>query len=103
MPYIAFDTPSMARSRLALAARNGRPPEELAELKRDLAASNIAAAIKRALAVAPPLTEQQADNLAAILQGTDAATAPPLAEEMVNPLTAEQVGDLASFLYGTDQ
>lgn len=68
-----FPTPTKARSRLALASspRKKTPPEKLAELRQELAAANIAAAIDRALAAAPPLSDDQAERLAQLLRGED--------------------------------
>lgn len=69
-------TPVQLRGRRARAERtlNERPndPAALAardDARRDLAAANIAAAIDRALASAPDLTDDQAEALAARLRG----------------------------------
>ena len=43
---------------------------ELLDARRSLAAANIAAAIDRALATAPPLTDEMAEALAARLRGS---------------------------------
>ncbi len=57
-----------ARSRVALAARSGKP-EALTEARRNLNAAHVERAITRALAAAPPLTDEQRARLAALLTG----------------------------------
>jgi hypothetical protein len=61
-------TPTKARSLLATAHRRHEPPEVIAKHQRDLAEANINAAIERALATAPPLTDAQCERLAARLR-----------------------------------
>lgn len=62
-------TPTRARSLLATSHRRNDPPAVIADRRRDLAAANIAAAIDRALSTAPPLSDEQAEALAARLRG----------------------------------
>ena len=62
-------TPTQARSRLAIDSRRKAPAPVIAERRRDLAEANIAAAIERALATAPALSDEQCDRLAARLRG----------------------------------
>ena len=57
-----------ARSRLGVAARR-RDPEAIAEARRDLAAANIAAHIRKIVDDAPPLSAEQRAELAALLGG----------------------------------
>lgn len=60
-----------ARSRLAnLHRANPRAtPEQLDSARAELAAANIAAAVQRNLATAPPLTAEQRAAIAALLAG----------------------------------
>ena len=64
-------TPRKARSELGHAVQRKSPPEVIAERRAALAEANIAAAIERALAVAPPLTDEQCERLAAMLRRVD--------------------------------
>lgn len=66
-----------ARSRLATAHRTKQPPEVIADRRSDLLEANVASAIDRMLADAPPLTDAQIDRLADRLRGvpTDDAVA----------------------------
>ena len=57
-----------ARSRVALATRHGNA-EALTEARRDLNAAHVERAIARALAAAPPLTDDQRHRLSALLVG----------------------------------
>jgi hypothetical protein len=61
-------SPSKARSSLGHAVAHKRSPEVIAERRRTLAEANIAAAIERALADAPPLSDEQCERLAAMLR-----------------------------------
>lgn len=61
-----------ARSRLATAHRTKQPPEVIAERRSDLLEANLASAIDRALAGAPPLTDEQCARLAERLRGVPA-------------------------------
>ena len=63
-------TPAQARSRLAstIAHRKGDPDAE-AHARQTLATANIAAAIRRNVEAAPPLTDAQRSTLAALLDG----------------------------------
>ncbi|CAH0207474.1 hypothetical protein [Microbacterium sp. Bi121] len=62
---------SISRARVAALtrSRSADDPEFLAA-RADLAAANIRAAIEKHLALAPPLTDEQAESLAAILKGS---------------------------------
>lgn len=44
-------------------------PEEVAEARRELATANIEAAIRRALATAPPLSPTEVKRLSGLLRG----------------------------------
>ena len=61
-------TPRQAVGPVAYYARIGDPDGE-ATARRDLAEAKIAAAIDRALAVAPPLTPSQVKRLSGLLRG----------------------------------
>lgn len=62
-----------ARAKVAALSRSRKPSDpEVIAARQDLAAANIAAAIDRALATAPPLTDEQAEALAARLRGSAA-------------------------------
>lgn len=69
-----FLTPTQARSRVANLTRSHADPATIVEARRDLAEANIAAAVERALADAPPLTDEQAARLARLLLGAGAAS-----------------------------
>ena len=58
-----------ARSKLALLNRKNitSTSEQIADAKRDLAAAKLSAAVQKILADAPPLTDQQAQNIVALL------------------------------------
>ena len=58
-----------ARSRVAILSQTSvsSTPEQIAEARRDLRAAKLAAAVEKALAEAPPLTDEQAQNIAALL------------------------------------
>lgn len=56
------------RSRIAVAARQGTP-EQQAEARRDHAAAKLRDYITRVVDAAPPLTEAQRADLAALLRG----------------------------------
>ena len=56
------------RSRVAVATRLGTP-DEVAAARRDHAAASIADHIARVVADAPPLTPEQRERLASLLQG----------------------------------
>jgi hypothetical protein len=57
-----------ARAKLAgLVAHRGAEDPEIAEARRDLAAENLAAYIKRVVDSAPPLTPAQRERLALLL------------------------------------
>ncbi|WP_369044714.1 hypothetical protein [Sinomonas sp. P10A9] len=57
-----------ARAKVASLARSRREHDpELVDARRDLAAANIAAAIRKNLAAAPPLTRGQLNELHAVL------------------------------------
>lgn len=60
---------SHAKSRVAILSRKAvkSTPEQLAEAKAELAASNIEAAIEKALAGAPPLSDERAHRIASML------------------------------------
>lgn len=58
-----------ARSELGVASKKA-DPDRVARARQNLAAANIAAAIDRALATAPPLTDEMAEALAARLRGS---------------------------------
>jgi hypothetical protein len=63
-------TSQIARNRLAALHVGGNPdPAAVADAKRELATANCEAAIKRALASAPPITADQRAHLAALLVG----------------------------------
>lgn len=68
MPESQTQIPSVyaARSALGVAARR-RDAEAIRAARQELAAANIAAAIKRVASEAPPLTEDQRRRLASIL------------------------------------
>lgn len=68
---------SYARSRVGVLSRNAvaSTPEQLADAKADLAEAKIAAAIKNALKNAPPLSDERAQRIAAILMAGGAADA----------------------------
>lgn len=68
MPVPPILTPSKAKSRVAVAHRMNLGPEVIAERRSDLVEANLAAAITRILADAPPLTDEQCDRLSAILR-----------------------------------
>ncbi|MFB8386802.1 hypothetical protein ACFC3F_06640 [Microbacterium sp. NPDC055910] len=62
-----------ARAKVAALSRSrSRTDPALTTARRDLAAANIAAAIDRALADAPALSDEQAEALAARLRGSAA-------------------------------
>ena len=50
-------------------AHRAKDPERIAQARRELAESNIAAAVERALAAAPPLTPTQVKRLSGLLRG----------------------------------
>lgn len=56
------------RNDLARAMKRGRPPEEAAEARRQLAEAKIARAVRESLAEAPPLSEEQLSRLSALLR-----------------------------------
>ncbi len=59
-----------ARSRVANLHRRGDcDPDLIAEAKRELNASHVERAIQRALAAAPPLSNDQRSRLASLLTG----------------------------------
>lgn len=60
-------TPRHARARVANASRFGATPETIADLQRDLRAANLAKTIRQQVEQAPPLTDGQKAELAAIL------------------------------------
>lgn len=64
---------TQARARVALAVRNGLPPEQVEDLRRDLRAERLAEHIRKTVEAAPPLTPEQRDRLALLLRGGDAA------------------------------
>lgn len=70
MPISSFKGSELARtrSRVATATRLGKP-EEIAEARREHAASKIANCIARTLDSAPLLTHEQIDELAGLLRG----------------------------------
>ena len=57
-----------AKSRLGVATRWRRSPEEIAEARRDLAAAKLEQYVGAIVADAPPLTPEQADRIAALLR-----------------------------------
>lgn len=57
-----------ARSRVGVSSRR-KNPEELDCARRDLACANIAAAVEKHLAAAPPLTDDQRSRLAGLFAG----------------------------------
>jgi hypothetical protein len=62
---------TISRARVAALSRSREADDpELVGARRDLAAANIEAAIERYVASAPPLTEEQADRIAALLRGS---------------------------------
>jgi hypothetical protein len=62
-------TPRHERARVAHAVRfHGPDAPQTAEARRDLAAANLAAYIKRTVDQAPRLTKQQRDRLALLLR-----------------------------------
>lgn len=60
---------SSEAARVAVLSRTDRDPAKLAEARRTLAEAQIERAIRRALAVAPPLTDIQRARLAELLGG----------------------------------
>lgn len=65
----AADKIARAKSRVGVLARKSVPStaEQVAEAKAELAAANIEAAIEKALRGAPPLSEERAQRIAALL------------------------------------
>ena len=58
------------RGRVAALTRSRTPDDpELVAARRDLAAANLAAYIRRTVAAAPPLLDEQRDRLAVLLRG----------------------------------
>ena len=55
------------RGRVGGLTRRGAPPEKIEAARADLAAENMASWIKRKLAAAPPLSEQQLSRIRAAL------------------------------------
>ena len=56
-----------ARNALGAAARRGDPPERIEQARRDLTEANLAAHIREAVAAWPPLTAEQRQGLALLL------------------------------------
>lgn len=56
-----------ARSRIGVATRRGTP-EDVAEARRDYRAVKLEAHIREVVNAAPPLTDEQADRLAALIR-----------------------------------
>mgnify|MGYP003585957522 CR=1 FL=1 len=66
----ATEPPSRAKAQSdVMVGTRLNDPEREAKGRRDLAEAKIAAAVKRALAVAPPLTPAQVKRLSALLKG----------------------------------
>jgi hypothetical protein len=63
-PRRRSSTAQQARSRLASAHRRHDDPEKIDEARRDLAAANIEAYVRKVVDAAPPLTPEQRDRLA---------------------------------------
>lgn len=64
-----YQTPIAARSELANATKRNNA-EQITEARRDLATANIAAAIEKNVAKAPPLSEAQKALLIRLMNGT---------------------------------
>lgn len=62
-------SPALARSRLASTIARRSDAEAVAHARQTLATANIAAAIRRNVEAAPPLTDAQRSTLAALLDG----------------------------------
>lgn len=62
----SIPTVTRARSRLGNATKYR--PDEVDDARRDLAAANLAATIKRIVSKAPPLTDDQRSRLALLLR-----------------------------------
>ncbi len=63
-------SPRHERARVAYAVRfHGPDAPQTADARRDLAAANLAAYIRRVVDQAPPLTSEQRDRLALLLRG----------------------------------
>lgn len=60
-------TPKQAVSQLGNAIRRGESDEAITEARRTLVAAKLEARIREAVAAAPPLTDQQRRDLAALL------------------------------------
>ena len=61
------ESPYTARARIAGLTLRGASPERIDDARRGLAVANIAAAIEREAAKAPPLTAKDAAKLRALL------------------------------------
>lgn len=59
---------TQARARLAAKTRHN-PDGDHTEARRDLAAANLEAYVRRVVATAPPLTNEQRERLAVLLTG----------------------------------
>jgi len=66
-------TRTQARARLAATIQAGAPAPVVEELRRDLRAAVAANHIRELVALDPPLTADQRDELAAILTGATTA------------------------------
>lgn len=67
MPAVAGSPTAKTRSRIGVAVRRGSP-EDIADARREHAAAVLAEHIQRIVAEAPPLTREQRDQLALMLQ-----------------------------------
>jgi hypothetical protein len=56
-------------SRLGVAVRTGEPQTVVDDLKRQIKAETLEAHIRKTVDSAPPLTREQRERLAAVLQG----------------------------------
>jgi hypothetical protein len=70
MPVLPPPSPEVARARARVATNVRHGHHDAAdEARRDLLAAKLAEQIKRAVAGAPPLTDEQRRRLAAIIRG----------------------------------